>query len=134
MVTYRDNYRYQLYEDYTLEIPILPPEDVSTRFIKLTKRGVLTIREDYAWDGPSGPTADTKSTIRASLVHDALYALIREGLLGPKSRGPADLIFRNILIEDGVFPPRAELFYRAVAIFGEPYADPASTKPILTAP
>lgn len=133
-ILFREGYKYQLAAEYQIEIPILPPEDISTRFIRLSKEGLLTIREDYAWDGPSGPTADTPSVMRAALIHDAIYALIRDGLLQMESRGVADLIFRNLMIEDGVFPPRAEAFYRAVSIFAEPSANPASTKPIMRAP
>jgi hypothetical protein len=33
----------------------------------------------YAWNGPSGPTLDTRNFMRGSLVHDALYQLMREG-------------------------------------------------------
>ena len=133
-ISYSEGYKYVLESDYEMEIPILPEQDISIRFIKLTKKGLLTIRRDYAFDGASGPTADTPSTMRAACVHDALYALLRSGQLDPKYRGVADLIFRNILLEDGVFPPRAELFYRGVATFGEPFIDPKSEKPLLTAP
>lgn len=133
-IQYRCGYRYQLASDFTIEIPILPPVDISTRFIRLSRLGVLTIRQDYSWDGPSGPTADTPSTMRAALIHDALYQLIRDGHLGAESRGVADLIFKSVLIEDGVFPPRAEAFYRGVAQFGEPYVDPASEKAVMRAP
>lgn len=134
-IAYRDGYRYQLAEDYTFASPILPDVDISTRFVKLTRAGLLTIREDYAWDGPSGPTADTLSTMRAALVHDALYSLMREGKLDHgRWRAVVDRIFRNILLEDGVFPPRAEFFYRGVQQFGDPYADPAHVKPVMRAP
>lgn len=134
-IKYRSGYRYQLAEDFSIEIPILPPEDISTRFIRLTRKGLLTLRADYATDGPSGPTADTRHTIRAAFVHDALYQLLRDGLLdAARFRGVADLIFRNILLEDGMNPLRAQLWYRGVAQFGEPNVDPASEKPVLTAP
>ena len=38
----------------------------------------LYISKGYSWDGPSGPAIDTPDWIKASLVHDALYQLIRE--------------------------------------------------------
>ena len=134
-IKYRDGYRYQLCEDFSIALPILIDDDISGRFIKLTKKGVLTIRQDYAWDGPSGPTTDTPSTMCAALVHDALYQLMREGKLdATKWRPVVDRIFYNILLADGVLPARAALWYRGVSMFGEPNADPVNEKPVMTAP
>jgi len=66
------HYKYQLMQDFTINIEIETEEDIETSFIGLTTDGELTIKNRYAWDGPSGPTIDTKSFIRGSLVHDAL--------------------------------------------------------------
>ena len=69
-------------------------------FVQIIEGNRLYIKCGYAWDGPSGPTIDTPSTIRASLVHDALYQLMKEGLLNIKYRKYADDLFKEILIED----------------------------------
>ncbi len=135
MIQYRNGYKYQTAADYTLQTALRPAIDISNRFIKLTTDGLLTIREDYAWDGASGPTADSPDSMRASLVHDALYQLMRDGSLDEATYKPkADAIFHDILLEDGMPSFRALTWYRGVQKFGEPSANPANDKPILTAP
>ena len=133
-IQYYDGYKYQLAADYSIKVPITG-FSTSNRYIRLVPDGTLTIREDYAWDGPSGPTADTPDSMRASLVHDALYQLMRDGSIPEATFRPiADEVFHQILLEDGMLPLRAALWYKGVRMFGEPYANPAQVKPVLTAP
>ena len=80
-IAYKDGYRYQLQEGYSLVISIRPAAAVGNDYIALDPQGALRIAKGYAWDGPSGPTLDTANFMRGSLVHDALYQLMREGLL-----------------------------------------------------
>jgi hypothetical protein len=80
-----------------------------------SKRGdTLIIRVGYCWDGPSGPTIDDETNIRASLVHDALYQALKERLI-PYSFGNrrvSDKIFRSILKADGMgFVRRTYYFF-----------------------
>lgn len=118
-------YKYQLVEDYVDEIPIRPDNYVNSRFIKLTKSGKLTIKNGYAWDGPSGPTIDTPTFMRGSLVHDALYQLIRERHLKfPADRKPADQLLRDICIADGMSRKRATYVYDGVRLGGGKSAKP----------
>lgn len=134
-IAYRAGYKYQLAEDYTVSVPITPGAEINTRFLRLTTAGALTIRADYAWDGPSGPTVDTRSVMRAALIHDALYQLIRQRTLDPVLwRLAVDRIFLDAMLQDGVFPPRAQLWYRGVRIFGEPDTDPEAERPLIWAP
>ena len=74
---YRKGYKYQLADDYTIQIDTKPPEEIETQFISLSIDGLLTIKDGYAWDGPSGPTIDTPNFMTPSLVHDAIYQLMR---------------------------------------------------------
>ena len=83
----------------------------------INKHGTLAINKGYSWDGPSGPTIDTEDSLRASLVHDALYQLIREGRLPLKARRWADKEFRRILKEDGMNLFRRWIWYFAVHYF-----------------
>ena len=82
-ISYKKGYKYQLVEAYTVKISIRPKKSVASpsEFIVLTADGLLTINKGYAWDGPSGPALDTCNFMRGSLVHDALYQLMREKLL-----------------------------------------------------
>ena len=57
-ITYKAGYKYQLKEDYIDTIDIKPGEAIVTEYIALGLDGTLTIRDGYAWDGPSGPTID----------------------------------------------------------------------------
>lgn len=101
--------------------------DIIFRFIEISN-GMLYIAEQYAWDGASGPTFDTKNTMTPSLIHDALYQLMREGLLSADLKEDADRIFYLMLKERGMWFIRARLWYRAVTIGG-----PTSSY-VLTAP
>lgn len=80
--------------------------------------GVLTIAKGYAWDGPSGPAFDTSDFMRASLVHDALYQLIREKEFSQVYRMDADRIMKRICEEDGMPWLRVQWCYWAVRKFG----------------
>lgn len=134
MIKYRDGYKYQLAESSQIEIGIHPEADIITEWLLLNKEGFLSIMRGYAWDGPSGPMPDFPNAMRGSLVHDALYQLMREGHLGVTYRDVADKLLRTICIEDGMTHPLAELVYQGVHLFGDPYADPANNKPVIEAP
>ena len=118
-------YKYQLMEDYTVQIEIEPAQEITFKFLSLSKEGVLCIRKNYAWDGPSGPTIDTKNFMRGSLVHDALYQLMRLKTLDHKKcRKRADEILKEMCREDGMNPFRAWYVYYAVHLFAGGAARP----------
>lgn len=134
-IRYKGGYKYQLIESYTTVIPIRPADGIARidGFIHLDENGLLIIREGYAWDGPSGPTIDTKNFMRGSLVHDALYQLMSDGQLDPETcREPADSLLRAICREDGMSWIRAWWVYQGVRIGGASAA--RSPKEIFTAP
>jgi hypothetical protein len=73
--------------------------------------------------------------MRASLVHDALYQLMRNGELNARTtRKAADKIFREICKQDGVSSFRANLYYKALRQYGKPAASPGNKKKIRRAP
>lgn len=117
-------YKYQLVQDYVHELNE-PFPDVTTPFISILNN-VLTIKKGYCWDGPSGPTWDTLSSMRASLVHDALYQLIRMGMLLPRYREPSDLELQRTGLEDGMWRWRAWAWYKAVSNFAAGAATPGT--------
>ena len=133
IIKYRDGYKYQLAEEYVYKVGIFPAADIHHEYITLTARGEIVIRKGYAWDGPSGPTFDTKNFMRGSLVHDALYQLIGCGLLPLSDRAQADAELRRICLEDGMSSARAWLVYKAVRMFGDTAAASPEKEP-LTAP
>jgi len=134
-IAYNSGYKYQLKEAYTVMIEIKPSSPINTRYLGLDTSGNLTLHEGYAWDGPSGPTIDTLSFMRGSLVHDALYQLMRDQHLDRSvHRETADRILQRICKEDGMWSLRAWWVYQGVRFFADPAADPASNRLITRAP
>ena len=116
-ILYKDGYKHQLHNDVVFIIDIYPDEDINTKFIALDTTGLLTIRAGYAWDGASGPTWDNKKCKCGSLVHDALYQLMREAHIDRESyRRKVDKIFHELLRQDGMWVVRARVWYRAVRV------------------
>jgi hypothetical protein len=119
-------YKYELMRDYQYQTEIKVDSDVAIQgFIILSSTGLLTISKGYAWDGPSGPTIDTKTFMRGSLVHDALYQLMRMKLLPITNKDYADRTLQQICKEDGMCRFRAWYVYWGVRLF----AKSAATKP-----
>jgi len=132
MIKYKEGYKYQLAETYQVYVGLRPERDVLTEYILLSTKGFLSIMEGYAWDGPSGPAIDTKNFMRGSLIHDALYQLIREGKLAKTFRAAADIALREACLEDGMCSIRAWYVYQGVRNFGGPFA--VTPDETLTAP
>ena len=132
-IRYCSGYKYQLDQSYIVQTSVKPRADIITEWVKLNRDGMLAIMDGYAWDGPSGPTIDTKNFMRGSLVHDALYQLIREGHLDRKHyRDDADQELANICEEDGMSAIRVAWVYAAVRLGGG--AAVKKAKPIIEAP
>jgi hypothetical protein len=129
-IKYRSGYKYQLAEQYRQFIGI-DAGPIESEFISVSD-GMLVIKSGYAWDGPSGPVIDTKNLMRGSLVHDALYQLIREGHLTEDYKEFADRQLQQICREDGMSRLQALLVYQAVKRFGG--VDIEDCRKILTAP
>ncbi len=118
-------YKYQLTEDFAHKTNITG-FDITTEYLRLDKKGRLLIKKGYCWDGPSGPTYDTASSLRGSLAHDALYQLMRMGLLPQTSREIGDELLYIICLEDGMWKWRAWIWYQAVRKFAGWAAKPNS--------
>lgn len=120
------HYKYQLVSDYAIAIDIKPRDNVRTQFIDLDTQGALTIKNGYAWDGPSGLGIDTRSFMRASLVHDALYQLMRAEYLDYRiQQRAADDFLRALCVEDGMWKLRAWFNCMMLRLFGKMSARPA---------
>ena len=112
---------------------IFLPGNISTSFIYLSKNALL-IKEGYAWDGASGPTIDTPSSMRGSLVHDALYQLMRLGLISENNRDYADSLLKKICLEDGMNKVRAKLWQTMVNLFASGCAKSGTEREVKEAP
>jgi len=134
-IKYKKGYKYQLDVEYSLDIKLIQPNNIETRYIYLNPKGLLIIKAGYSWDGPSGPTVDSKSFMRGSLVHDALYQLMRHDKLNRgRYRKVADQILRQHCREDGMSAIRAWYVYQALRKFGKKAASKSSRKKVLVAP
>ena len=136
-IHYKQGYKYQLVKDYSLIIPIKPKAVLrsSEGWLCLTTKGQLLIKKGYAWDGPSGPALDTPTFMRASLIHDACYQLMREGKLESiQYRDAVDKMLPEHCLEDGMSRLRAWYTYKAVCMFGGGAIDPLNIKKVIIAP
>jgi hypothetical protein len=129
---YRAGYKYQLVEDIMLETDIRPDQNIISYFVDLLTDGILTVRRGYAWDGPSGPTYDTENAMTPSCYHDAMYQLMREGLLPRVCRSKVDYEFEKMLEARGMWWLRRKLWMRAVRHFAT--AASRSPRPVMVAP
>lgn len=109
-------YKYRTNEDERFEVEIY--ESAHNDFISLD-RGVLIIKEHYAWDGASGPTLDDKTNMTPSLVHDALYQLMREGLIELTHRKYIDQLFIDMCRARGMGKFRAWYYSIGVRRLGK---------------
>lgn len=113
-------YKYATLRQQSVETEIYPEVEIcgANGFVYLKERGVLMAQKGYHWDGASGPTFDTSSTMRASLFHDCLYQLLREKQLDVDDyRKDADELLYRLMREDGAWRWRARLWLWAVRWF-----------------
>ena len=131
-ISYKAGYKYQLVAVYSIQTLIRPKEMASNDYVCIYPNGLLTISKGYAWDGPSGPCPDVPSAMRGSLVHDALYQLIRVCGLWDGFRSFADDLLRELCIQDGMPIICADAIYEGVHLFGSRYTDASAESQIIT--
>ncbi len=129
---FRSGYKYQLQELYSTGVEIIG-FDLFTSYIALRPDGDLSIYPGYAWDGATW-CPDFDWIIRGSLIHDALYQLMRLRQLPPDCKPAADAALRRACLADGAWRWQAEVVHRAVTRFGGFGIDPARARPLRQAP
>ena len=149
-IKFKEGIKYQLYESKFFCTGIAPPGPIKTEYLTMDETGGLYVKAGYAWDGPSGPAIDSKAMMPASLIHDAIYQLMREEWLPPHCRDHADRLFREFYKQaadrkrpsnkwlamawDAMTAVRAAYTFHAVDKFASSAANPANRRPVLTAP
>ena len=134
-IEYSKGFKYQLRKTCVVTIPALASyAGISTRFISIGKGGRLVIRAGYAWDGASGPTIDTLSSMRASLVHDALYQLMRMGVIHEGFRKIADDLLCGIGKKDKMWVWRVHAWHKILSVVGASNAKKGNVKKVIKAP
>jgi hypothetical protein len=133
-IRYCRGYKYQLREDAFFYTGIKPGLLAASELVTLHTDGLLHIRKYFAWDGCSGPTWDDRTNMRACLVHDALYYLMRIGELDISFRMAVDALLRDFMIRDGSWPIRAEYYEAAVNLCAGRQACANSVRKVYSAP
>jgi len=128
---YKKGYKYQLTETMRFKVDI--KASVKSDFIQLDANGNLKISKGYAWDGASF-IKDRQTNMRASLVHDALYQLMREGHINFTRWREADLEFDKLLKIDGAWNIIRKLDMAGLWLAQGKHAHPDHRKHVLTAP
>lgn len=133
-IHYRAGYKYLLSKPHAHELMFLRDiPDCEGQYAAI-RRGILYINNHYAWDGCSGPTLDTDTNMRAGLVHDALYQMVRAGKIPQYRRDDCDKEFKEICRQDGMIGIRRALYYKGLHDFGGAAIDSDAEPPHLTAP
>lgn len=125
-IHYKKGYKYQLTRPYTIKLDIKPVAILTYPYLEMAVDGTLTTLRGYSWDGASGPTFDTKNSMRGSLVHDAGYQLIRLGVVDTSCKEYFDELFERICVEDGMNRCRAKIWKWAVMKFGQGATKPSA--------
>lgn len=112
--------KYRLEEPFVIQLPVKPPHRIEDHVDEIVYDldGTLHIAAGYTWDGSTGPSFDTPSIMRATIVHDAFYQLMADGFLPLSYRKPSDDLFQAMCKEDGMNSFRAWYSWLAVRLFG----------------
>ena len=135
-IYYKAGYKYQANVSVEIDTGIIPPEPISTEYAHLSLTGVMTIYKGFASDGPSGITIDTPSFMAGAFCHDALYEMLRLGLL-PADQGyrkAADKLIRKHCRQNNMTAVRAWYVYHLLRVGGGPASTPEHQRKIMKAP
>lgn len=111
---YTCGYKYQIRNEMRFRLPKeFDGFDIDTGYIAL-RDCVLTIRRGYAYNGASGPTFDTKNSMRPTAFHDAMYQLLVEQTLSRHLKPLIDELFQELLRQDGMSAIRSAIWHRGV--------------------
>jgi len=119
MILYRKGYDNVLKAEAEFTLPPeFSPYSYDGKWLKL-KDCKLWFAEGFCWNGASGPTYDTKSSIQGSLIHDALYTLMVENVIPRTMQHACDKVLESRCVEDGMWAWRAKLWRIALSKFGK---------------
>ena len=133
-------YKYRMLYDLSIIVDSFLGHDIEEPFFSL-HLGLLTAKKGYCWDGPSVPWFLLWVTkwfglpqfLRASLFHDIIYQMLREGQLMGRDyiksahnrfRKMGDDMMYEIGLIDGMVKIRIKWCRRGVRIGGRKAAQP----------
>lgn len=109
------------------EFKILTEIDVDHKFFRM-KNGIIENKVGFRYDGPSGPTKDDETNMRAALFHDIGYQIIKEFLKEfsfwkrIRIRRAFDKVFRRVLKADKMGFWKRQVYFVGVRGFGALFA------------
>lgn|SRR5574344_1145223 len=130
MKYYKHLYKYILAEQFVYKTTVTG-YTVNFSWVSLRPDGTIIIAKDYAWDGASGPTIDTKDSMVAALIHDGFYQLMRRKDIPIVAKAAVDKDFYKNLVHNGMFVVRAYVWYLGVKIFAKFAAARSDTKQLI---
>lgn len=130
---FRKGYKYQVAETISYQTDILGFTIITTR-LELNPEGLLTIRDGYAYDGPSGPVIDRRSNMSAAGIHDALCQLMRMELLPQCFCPVADREYAKQLEKCGAWPVTIKINMAGLRFMKGSYARPENRRKVYEVP
>lgn len=128
-IKYKHGFKFYLAEDFSLRIDDLPDANVLGMYKIQMSHQTLTICKGYMWD----KGFKDKCFIRAQLVQEAMYQLIRLGYLPYEWRKKSNEIYYSLMVEDGVPKPFAWMLKKWADLFGN-VASNGKARKVLFAP
>lgn len=115
--------KFILGRDEFFSLPFKPKETIRTSYCTFYDNGDLHIKRGFLWSA-NFPAINTENTKPASLLHDCIYNLIKDGFLPREPyREHGDRLLYDVLIECNVLQYRAFAWYKAVQLGGDEALD-----------
>jgi len=132
---------FRVYKDWSYQTEIATDRIIKTYYIDLVK-GLLIMKRGFCFEGSApGPKWFLiaagilgKKSKRGYCVHDAIYALIRNGYLEPVWKESADSLMHEIHLKDRMVKTAAKIVYKSVVSFADFAIDPINRVKVKTAP
>lgn len=118
-------YKYQLIDNFSIKLPFKSSKVIDINWVNFSGY-ILIIRKGYCWDGATC-AIDTNDFMIASLVHDALYQLIRAGKLDMCYRIHADSEMKRLCLKAGMSRFRAFYTHSLVRLLGKRFLGKVGT-------
>lgn len=126
-IAFIESDKYLVAKPYNAIAPFKPESTIKTSFCEFLPTGEFTIYAGFLFSA-SFPAINTFESRRAACVHDAMYELMKKGLLPRSYRQAVDQYFYDNLREDGMNILRAWYWHKAVRIGGDNALDSPSPK------
>jgi len=121
-IQYLAGIKYRLDKPYRLKVK-LNSDNIVCRHVSYTD-GELLIDREFVWDGVTGMWINESAAMRGSLVHDAIYHLIRECGIDDSNAKIADDLLYQFSREDGVSWTLAQIMHYTTKYLGPYGRDP----------